>query len=869
VDFREYVRIASRRWKIIFGSMFAAIAFAALLTALATPTYSSSARLFVSTAQGDSTQAYQGSLFSAARIGSYADLVGSREVSETVVDDLGLSLTPAELTDRVSASVVPETVILEITATDPQPQQAQRIAQAVAEQISVLVSDLETPPGEGRAPIKATIVDNAALPQSPTSPQPMRNLVLAAVLGLLLGLGAAILRELMDSSIKSRKDVTDAAGLPVMGNIGYDSTAAKRPLVTSLDLRNPRLEAFRVLRTNMQFVDVDNDSRVYTVTSSVPDEGKTTTSTNLAIMIAQAGQRVLLIEGDLRRPRIHLNSQLEQAVGLTTVLVGRTNLEDAVQKCEVPNLSVLTSGMLPPNPAELLQSRAMGEVIEKARKSYDVVIIDAPPLLPVTDAALLATQSDGALIVVRHGRTTKEQLHHAVERLSAVGGRSLGVVLNMVPGRSTGYSYSSGYGAGPVSLEPVVEQDLAPTVPAPTPASARPENAPATNGRAPAKAEGLTPTVPEQKPRSIRLGRNGKSPDVPAIDTRSDNRPPLVDTELVRVIDHRGWDGLIRRLGGDAAYHSLGYHRASAHLEPEGTLPVLLHHRCNLGESALPLLLRPLPDGSGWDGTSAFGYGGPIAAQAVEDPDFGVAIDEWAHRNHLVASFLRYHPLLGNHRLGPERAEVVRQGYTAVWDLKRRADLLQGMHAHHRKTVRSADRAGLEVRVTRSPRDLSAFRTLYEATPEPPDAREPRIFSDSYWDDLARGCSRNLILVEGFLDSKRAAAILCLTSPPYLHYHLGAASEEGVGISAFSRLFLSAAQWAKANGYSTFHLGGDSGGLADSPLTHRFDPVTPPRPFYVGKWVHEANRYEYLTGSSSTSGIFPPWRAEIEIPGGL
>ena len=173
-----------------------------------------------------------------------------------------------------------------------------------------------------------------------------------------------------------------------------------------------------MLRTNLQFVDVDKDSKVFVVTSSLPAEGKTTTATNMAITLAQAGQRVLLIEADLRRPKVAENLRLETAVGLTTVLVGKIGLEDAIQEyAAVPNLSVLTSGAIPPNPAELLQSQAMAEVLVQLRKTFDVVIVDAPPLLPVTDAALLTAQSDGALLVVRHGKTTKEQVKHSMERL--------------------------------------------------------------------------------------------------------------------------------------------------------------------------------------------------------------------------------------------------------------------------------------------------------------------------------------------------------------------------------------------------------------------------------------------------------------------
>ena len=191
------------------------------------------------------------------------------------------------------------------------------------------------------------------------------------------------------------------------------------------------------------------------MSSSVPQEGKTTTAVNLALTLAQAGQRVLLVEADLRRPRVGAVLGMDSAIGLTTVLVGRVPLLDALQDYRETGLTVLASGATPPNPAELLQSHAMGEVLYDLRQKFEVVIIDAPPLLPVTDAALLGSQADGVLLVVRHGKTTREQLGLAAERLAAVGARTIGVVMNMVPVRRLqGYGYGYGYGYAP---EQVVE----------------------------------------------------------------------------------------------------------------------------------------------------------------------------------------------------------------------------------------------------------------------------------------------------------------------------------------------------------------------------------------------------------------------------
>lgn len=431
-------------------SFVLAVGAGGLLTANATPMYSSSARLFVSTTESDSTQAYQGGLFASQRVRSYADLVKSRELAEIVANRLAFEGDPTRLSEKVSARVVPDTVILQVTVLDPAPEDARRIAQTYAEELQELVRELETPVGESTAPIRASVVDKASFSDAPVSPVPIRNLGLAAVLGLLLGFGLSVVRELLDTTLKSDVEASSIAKSPVLGNIAFDSATSKRPLVSVLDPHAPRAEAFRILRTNMQFVDVDSESKVYVVSSSLPGEGKTTTAVNLALTLAQAGERVLLIEADLRRPKIGALLDVDDAVGLTSVLVGKVGIDEAIQST-TGGLDVMPSGAIPPNPAELLQSNAMSDTLSDLRKRYDLVLLDAPPLLPVTDAALLASHSDGALLIVRHGKTSRDQLAHAVERLEAVGARAIGVVVNMAPtrGRRTGYGYGYGYGYGP------------------------------------------------------------------------------------------------------------------------------------------------------------------------------------------------------------------------------------------------------------------------------------------------------------------------------------------------------------------------------------------------------------------------------------
>ncbi len=447
MELKDYWFTLRRRWRVVLLSLIATLAIAAFLTVQATPQYSSSTRLFVSTSQSNQSNAYTDNLFATQRVASYADLVTSRQLAERVDEALGGSLEPDALRGSVTATVVPDTVLLELTVTDPDPEMARDLAQAYAEELRALVADLETPEGQESALIKATIVDNAQVSDDPVSPQPVRNLGLALVLGLLLGVGLAVARELLDTSINSDDDVAEVTAAPILGRLANDDAAQLSPADT-LRRATPWAESFRVLRTNMQYVEIDSDQKVIVVTSSLPSEGKSTTAINLAMSMSLAEQRVALVECDLRRPLIAKRLDLDGTIGTTNVLIGKVSLDDALLTYGDTGLKVLASGPIPPNPSELLQSHAMETMLADLRERFDVVILDAPPLLPVTDAAVLAQQADGAVIIVRHHKTTKDQLGHALERLEAVDAKALGVVVNMAPASKSGSSYGYGYGYG-------------------------------------------------------------------------------------------------------------------------------------------------------------------------------------------------------------------------------------------------------------------------------------------------------------------------------------------------------------------------------------------------------------------------------------
>ncbi|WP_137119548.1 polysaccharide biosynthesis tyrosine autokinase [Segeticoccus rhizosphaerae] len=443
MELQDYIRIFRKRWRAILATVMVLLGLAAVASVATPKSYQASTRLFVSTAGGDtSTDLLQGSSFTQNRVTSYADVIKSPKVLNPVIEHLGLDSTADQLADRVDATVPPDSVLIQVAVTSHDPRQATEVADAIGKQFTKTVADLETVGSDQRSPVKVSVIAEPTVPTSPVSPKPARNLALGLVLGLLLGAGVAVLREMLDTRIKGEKDCEQVTDATVIGGIAYDPDAADRPLIVQTDPHSPRAEAFRSLRTNLQFVDAANHPKSIVFTSSVPDEGKTTTTANLAITLAASGAKVCAVEGDLRRPRLLSYMGMEGAVGLTSVLIGQAELDDVLQSFADTHVSVLGAGPIPPNPSELLGSPAMRDTLRELEKRFDYVIIDAPPLLPVTDAAVLSTLADGVVVIVGAGTTAREQLHKSLQSLEQVKGRLLGLVLNKLPRKGPdSYSY--------------------------------------------------------------------------------------------------------------------------------------------------------------------------------------------------------------------------------------------------------------------------------------------------------------------------------------------------------------------------------------------------------------------------------------------
>ena len=476
MDTREFFRLLQRRWATITVFVLVGVIGALILTFTQTPKYNAESKVFVSTTSASSVQDLtQGTTFTQAVLKSYADVATTPIVLDQVAKADGVTRSPTLLATEVTADAPADSAVLTISATDSSASQAAAIANAVSKTLSDVVDQL-TPTAGGAASVKVTQIQQAVQRSTPVSPRPLIDILAGLAIGLVVGLAAAILHQRLDTRVRGAAAIKAEVDKPFVGGILYDEDAAVRPLVSQFNRHGARAEAFKTLRANLQFLTFKSTATTLVVTSSVQGEGKSTTAVNLAISLADAGVKTLLIDADLRRPTAAHYLGVVGEVGLTDVLVGRTELTTAVQSWgDSGRLSVLPAGAVPPNPSEMIQSRQMESVLEELRTEYEYIIIDTPPILPVADAAILGRQADGALLICASGRTRKGQLRESVSRLTQAGADVLGLVGTFLPTKGAD-SYGYGYGAYGYTYAPAPDLstpvDQATPDPAPAPAPA-------------------------------------------------------------------------------------------------------------------------------------------------------------------------------------------------------------------------------------------------------------------------------------------------------------------------------------------------------------------------------------------------------------
>ncbi|MFD1212061.1 polysaccharide biosynthesis tyrosine autokinase [Arthrobacter sp. GCM10027362] len=469
MEIQDYLRLLRKRWRAITAITMLCVAAALALAWMAQPMYRTQVAVFFSVAEGESfNDLAQGGVYSQRQVVSFAELATSPLVLNPVIKDLKLDLTAQELKRELSATIPTNTSIVNVSVTDPDPEQAAVIASTIGQELKSASFRLSPKHSNGSAMVQATITTPATVPDTPISPQPKINLVLGLAVGLGLGIGYAVLRELMDNKVRSDQDVQALTDVPVLGQVALERDGGQGHLIGGAQASQPLTEAFRSLRMGLQFVELAHQARSLCVVSAVPNEGKTTTAINLAISLAQSGSRVLLIDADLRKPSVARAMRLEGSVGLTSVLIGDAGFDDVVQPWGRTSLDVLPAGVRPPNPPDLLGSDAMRRLLADLGSKYDTVILDSPPLLPVSDGFVLARQTDGALLVVGAGSTSKDQFGRALKSLEKFDAPLLGIVVNKVASHYLQDSYYA-YESDPSDAG----TEASPKLPAPSPSERR------------------------------------------------------------------------------------------------------------------------------------------------------------------------------------------------------------------------------------------------------------------------------------------------------------------------------------------------------------------------------------------------------------
>lgn len=431
LDLRTHLQALRRFWKSVAVCLLLGLLAAGGASYLTQPQYESSTTFFVATQSSAGSSALQADEFAQRRINSYVGVINSERLAEIVIDDTGVAMTPAEVSSTISASVDPDTVLMTVAVRDTSADRSVIISRSIADNLDKLISQLDNRGSQGAVQLR--VISGPTLVPGAVAPRWKLNLAIGLLLGLGLGVAQALVRQQFDTTFRDRDQLAAATGLPILGSMSFDPAARRTPVLLPTEARSRRAEAVRQLRTNLRYFGAEGRLQVLVITSSVESEGKTTTAANLAEAFAESGRRTLLVDGDLRKPKLESYLDLEGGAGLTTVLIGDSELADLVQPWGPSGLDVLACGPIPPNPSELLGGTSMERFVASARESYDVVIIDTPPLLPVTDAAVTAAVADGVILVVRHGRTRRDQVADSLASLDSVDARILGTVMSMVP----------------------------------------------------------------------------------------------------------------------------------------------------------------------------------------------------------------------------------------------------------------------------------------------------------------------------------------------------------------------------------------------------------------------------------------------------
>jgi len=440
VELIDYIQILRRRWIFIALVIIACVGGAVAATKFTTPTYQATSRLIVSGSSAVGASDQTASQVAAQRATEFAQIISTTPAVQAALKEAEAKAGPFEPSGypSVSASADGTDPFVTVDVTDTDPRQAQAVANAFPIVLPSVLRQLEQP---ATTPHEIDMLEAAGLPTKPASPNPRENLIIGLALGLVLGVAAAFVVEALDRRLKDSADVEAASGLTTLGVVPFEMRRVPIPAKTHPS--SARAEAYRQVRTNLAFASEKGPPKSIVITSSGPSEGKTSLAMNLAITSARTGQRVALVDADLRRPMVHTFLHTPEHKGLVDVLAGTTELSDALQPSEAGPMDVLVAGPVPTNPSELLGSETMLKTIRQLENSYDIVFIDSPPVLPVADALLIGVHVDAVVVVARLGQTTRDRVRRTTTALAQVKANVAGVVPNGAIERAdSAYSYA-------------------------------------------------------------------------------------------------------------------------------------------------------------------------------------------------------------------------------------------------------------------------------------------------------------------------------------------------------------------------------------------------------------------------------------------
>lgn len=426
MSMRDYVQAILHGWWMVVIAVIIGAAAGLLLIATARPVFAGDVTFFVNTTPVTGVSPLQGDQYAQQRVATYVRLVSSDRLAEMIKEDTASPDAPADIASSISGESPLNTVLLAATVTGTSGAAVLTRTQSLSTQFIKMIRTIDPT-------VSLEVTSGPSLQPTPIAPRKKLDLGLGTFAGLVVGAGAAVARRALDTTVRTATDLRVTTGAELLGVIGRDRRARKAPLLVGSAKRSTRIEAFRKLRTNLRGRQLPGGSGVIVMTSCVYGVGKSVTAANLAVTCADDGREVLLVDADLRRPRVAQYWDLAPSGGLADVLAGTANLDDCLLDCPVERLTLLPSGHLPSDPAHIIGSPAMTDLLVRLRHRFDVIIIDTPPLLPVTDAAIAARQADGAVVVVRHGKTRLAHVTSAADSLDSAGARILGCIINMAP----------------------------------------------------------------------------------------------------------------------------------------------------------------------------------------------------------------------------------------------------------------------------------------------------------------------------------------------------------------------------------------------------------------------------------------------------